>query len=801
MKRSLINTAILGALGLGAVFQVSAQAVETAEISLCAGQFTIPANTAGLNNPEDIVMWGYALGEGNANGCVNTPTSPGPSILLPNNTEDSPTVYNLQIKLYNALPRSTSLVIPGLVKPMSPAFFTAPDGTTRVHSFDTEVTPGNNVTYQWAGVTQGAYLYQSGTHQQIQVQMGLVGAIMSDAFTGNTTRAAYPNLTYDALYPMIYSEIDPVIHAGVALGDYSTADMKSTIDYAPKYFGLTLDTLNTASCSGDPFCTQGDRLSTFEGEAVNLSLANGEKPIFRMFNGSTRIHTPTLIGGNFDVIAEDGKLYPNLRRLVAVDLPPLKTKDAVLDTSGFGDAGGTIRLTDSAMNLSNPAPDATGTVAALAESKVIASGDDTVHAELHVKPSANYVAPVFTAGVTPIARRDQVSVGEGLSTSINVLANDENYTDATLGVVTQPRHGTLTQTANGFDYQHDASEGSRDSFIYSLVKAGQPSATAGVVISVNQQNDDPIAVDDSATLKVGQQVEVRVLDNDTDADSRSLKIVAVDASGYTVGSVSFVDKAVTLSGDQVGGGVVGYTISDGQGGSASASINVTVAAADNGGGDQYTNGDDGNGSDDSVTTGASPIAKDDSFAVAEGGIYDITGDPANGIQPNLILGVLSNDVANGGKVSMDEYPEHGAIDMHEDGTFKYIHDGSEENEDRFSYSVFNTWGSDKAEVKVFVTAKMDAPRVNDDRAKVKMNQAEVIDILDNDKDRDSEIRNARVEIVEAPASGTLTIGADNKVTYTPNAGFTGNDSFKYRLYDDITHEASRRDARVKIRVK
>lgn len=799
MKRSLINTAILGALGLGVVFPTQSWAV--AQIKLCAGVYQIDANKPGLNNPDPITMWGYALGEDDGNGgCQNQLSSPGPTLQI--NDPD------VEISLYNTLPRSTSLVIPGLIKPMSPVMFSGPGGLPRVHSFDTEVAAGTNnagTPYIWSNVPAGSYLYQSGTHPQLQIQMGLVGGIMANASDGN----AYAGLVgSNQPQVLIYSEIDPVIHANVAdvttLPNYDISDMQSTIDYAPKYFGVTLDANFAQSLiEGEDNWNIGrndSRLSTFNGDTVEVGIPNATNPLFRLMNASTRIHTPTLFGGNFDIIAEDGKLYPNFRKQFAVALPPLKTKDAFLDTSGFGLAGGTIRVTDSAMNLSNPAPDI-GIANAQAEGKVIASGDDTVHAEVHVKPSANYVAPVFTAGVTPIARRDQATVGEGLSTSIDVLANDENFDGATIGVVTQPKHGTLTPTANGFDYQHDASEGSRDSFIYSLVKAGQPSSTAGVVIAVNQQNDDPVAVDDSATLKVGQQVEIRVLDNDTDADSKSLKIVGVDASGYTVGSVSFVDKAVTVSGEQVGSGVVGYTISDGEGGSASASINVTVAAADNGGGDQYTNGDDGNGSDDSVTTGASPIAKDDSFAVAEGGTYDITGDPANGIQPNLILGVLSNDVANGGKVSMDEYPEHGAIDMHEDGTFKYIHDGSEENEDHFSYSVFNTWGSDKAEVKVFVTAKMDAPRVNDDRAKVKMNQARVIDILDNDKDRDSEIRNARIEIVEAPASGALTIGADNKVTYTPNAGFTGKDSFTYRLYDDITHEASRRDARVKIRVK
>ncbi len=795
MKRSLINASILGILGLGAVLPVSAQQVntQTAEISLCAGEYTIPAGTMGNTDP--VVMWGYALGVGDANGCQNTPTSPGPSILLPRNTENTPTVYDLQITLYNALPRNTSLVIPGLFKPMSPVLFTAPDGSTRVMSFDTEVAPGGNATYSYTGVTQGAYLYQSGTHQQVQVQMGLVGAIMSDVFTGTAARAAYPGFEYTDLYPLIYSEIDPVIHAGVVAGEYNTTDMKSTVNYAPKYFGLTMDTLTITNCPENSWCVQSTRQSTFEGTAsAGLVVNNDAAPFFRLFNGSTRIHTPTLIGANFDVVAEDGNLYPNPRRQYAVALAPLKTKDAIMDTSEMGADGGVIKIIDSAMNLSNPAPGVGGFVQGQADNDTIANGEATVYAEVKVKPSANHTYEAFTAGSSPVARRDETTVLEGMSMSINVIANDD-LNGASIESVNAPKHGTIVATATGFDYTHDGSEGDTDAFLYRLVKTGEPSSLAGVKIAVTQQNDAPVANDDSVSMKAGQTFEVRVLDNDTDAESKAgLRVTAVDDTDFAAfGSVSFVDKAVTImaSAATTAPVNVGYTIADGDGGTAMASISVTVTAG-NGSGGEYTGGNNGT-TDEGITTGLPPVATDDTFAVAEGATY--TAD--------LIRGVLANDIANGGSVQMDEFPEHGSIDMAEDGTFTYIHDGSEEDEDRFSYTVYNQWGSDTAEVKVVVAAKMDPPRAKTDRARVTAGQSVVIDVLDNDKDRDSEIRNARIEIVdgEGPSKGTVTIGADNKLTYTANADASGKDKFKYRLYDDITGEPSRKSARVTVRIR
>ena len=803
MKRSLINASILAVLGLGAVMPVAALA-ETINIELCAGEYDIPAGVVG--NTEAIRMWGYALG-GNAVGndqtapCANvTYTSPGPSILLPNNK--SAGQYDLNITLHNRLPRATSLVIPGLFKPMSPVMFTAPDGSLRVHSFDTEAAAGASATYSWNNISAGSYLYQSGTHPQLQVQMGLVGALMSDSprDTGGS-RLAYEGLPYTDLYPLIYSEIDPVIHANVAdtlnEPNYDTSDMKSTIDYAPKYFGITMDTITAAGCPEDTFCvnTANLRQSTFEGaSSAGLVVDNTATPFFRLFNGSTRIHTPTLIGGNFDIVAEDGNKYPNARRQYAVALPPLKTKDAILDTSEMGADGGIIKLVDSAMNLSNPAPGVGGVVQGQAAGDVIANGHASVFAEVEVKPSPNHTYLAFTQGSSPVARRDEVTVLEGSSMSINVVANDD-LNGATIEMVSQPKHGSVVATATGFDYSHDGSEADSDAFLYRLVKAGEPSSMAGVKIAVTQQNDAPVANDDSVSMKPGQTFEVRVLDNDTDAESKAaLKVIAVDATAFTAfGSVSFVDKAVTILGTSETGGPVnvGYTISDGDGGTASANISVTVTAGNSSGGD-FTGGNNGN-ADVDTTSGLPPVATDDTFAVAEGGTY--TAD--------LIRGVLVNDVENGGSVQMDEYPEHGSIDMNADGTFTYTHNGDEEKEDRFSYTVYNQWGSDTAEVKVIVTAKMDAPRVNPDRARVKAGQSVVIDVLDNDKDRDSEIQKARIEIVagEGPSKGTVTIGADNKLTYTANGDASGKDDFRYRLYDDVTGEPSRKTAKVTVRIR
>ena len=63
-----------------------------------------------------------------------------------------------------------------------------------------------------------------------------------------------------------------------------------------------------------------------------------------------------------------------------------------------------------------------------------------------------------------------------------------------------------------------------------------------------------------------------------------------------------------------------------------------------------------------------------------------------------------------------------------------------------------------------------------------------IDVLDNDSDPDGDL----LQLVDAGdgANGTTEVNADDTVTYTPEAGFTGTDSFEYTVSDgDLTDTA------------
>lgn len=74
---------------------------------------------------------------------------------------------------------------------------------------------------------------------------------------------------------------------------------------------------------------------------------------------------------------------------------------------------------------------------------------------------------------------------------------------------------------------------------------------------------------------------------------------------------------------------------------------------------------------------------------------------------------------------------------------------------------------------------MQAPFVRNDVFNVPANQATQVGPINAN---DSYKQNALLTIVRQPANGSLPyVGQDGKVTYQPNAGFVGQDSFTYRL--------------------
>ena len=185
--------------------------------------------------------------------------------------------------------------------------------------------------------------------------------------------------------------------------------------------------------------------------------------------------------------------------------------------------------------------------------------------------------------VPPIANDDpDVVTNEDTSVNIFVLAND-NDPDGfpqllTISAVDQPTNGTTTIIGNFITYDPDPDFNSLvpDQFEYEITD-GLDIATATVSVLVNSVNDDPVAVDDEATTDEDTPVNifVRLNDSDVDGDIPTISTTTDPAFGTAV-VVGGAFIQYTPDQDFNGNDSFTYTIDDGNGGFATANVDVTV---------------------------------------------------------------------------------------------------------------------------------------------------------------------------------------------------------------------------------
>jgi hypothetical protein len=191
----------------------------------------------------------------------------------------------------------------------------------------------------------------------------------------------------------------------------------------------------------------------------------------------------------------------------------------------------------------------------------------------------------FTVTVTPVndpplAANDTATTNEDTAATVAVLGNDFDIDRDTLSVaaVTQGAHGAVAFTASGVTYTPAANYNGADSFTYTVSDGHGGSATATVSVTVDPVNDAPAAAAETATTAEDTAVAVAVLANDTDVDGDALAVTAVTqgANGavtFTAGGVTYAPAANFFGTDSFT-----YTVSDGHGGTAAATVSVTVNA-------------------------------------------------------------------------------------------------------------------------------------------------------------------------------------------------------------------------------
>ncbi len=201
------------------------------------------------------------------------------------------------------------------------------------------------------------------------------------------------------------------------------------------------------------------------------------------------------------------------------------------------------------------------------------------------------VVPSLAADSPVAAADDTATTDEDTPVTIDVVANDLSteglVVPASVAIDTPPANGVALANGDGsVTYTPNLNFNGSDTFTYTVADdAGNVSLPATVTVTVTPVNDAPVAVPDSATTLQGNPVVINLVANDTDVDNvpptpanAGLTVIAFTNPANGVLDTQGSDQTVEYTPNPLFTGIdtFTYTITDGNGGSATGNVTVTV---------------------------------------------------------------------------------------------------------------------------------------------------------------------------------------------------------------------------------
>ena len=404
---------------------------------------------------------------------------------------------------------------------------------------------------------------------------------------------------------------------------------------------------------------------------------------------------------------------------------------------------------------------------------VVGGDDELTYFSFDVDPSVlrdgdNLIAvEVHQTSATSSDLGFDLSLTARLSSPTSILSNDVDVDGDELNValVTPPENGVLEFNEDGsFTYNPGLNYEGQDSFEYSI-SDGEFTDTAKVTIDIEpSQNDLPVSsgeifqVSEDTTLQV--DASDGVLENDYDPDG--VDIVAFLKTDPQNGSLSFSNDGSFVyvpNKDFYGQDKFVYQVADliGKAPAVTATINVTPSNDE-------------------------PVANDDLYL----------GPPNRDLIISIDSLISNDDDPDGDEliVNLLNDPEVGTFTNDEEGKFKYTPNPDFSGVVEFEYFVSDgELNSEPAKVSIRIN---EAPKgtvkryvVNEDSV---LNKSAKFGLLS--KSTDSENDNLATVLVKEPVNGSLSVSSDGSFSYTPDADFSGLDTFEFAVNDGYQNSQS-----------
>jgi gliding motility-associated-like protein len=323
-----------------------------------------------------------------------------------------------------------------------------------------------------------------------------------------------------------------------------------------------------------------------------------------------------------------------------------------------------------------------------------------------------------------------------------------------------PANGTVVDQGGFFIYIPHQDFYGTDSFTYYANDGQQNSSPTLVTITILPVNDAPIAFDDAISTNEDTPVNIPILSNDIDVDDILVASMIVVVDGPSQGTLAINTTTGTViytpNLDYNGGDSFTYQVKDASDALSNiATVNITINPVND-----------------------APVANADFATTPE--------------EIPVSIQVLGNDtdvdnMPETSSLSVVNGPANGsAVVQPSTGTILYTPQKDFTGSDSFTYTVTDADGatSAPATVTVTVTPVNDPPVAVDDQATTDENTVVDIPILSNDYDVDGEVIKSSIIITTIPIHGVVTVnGTTGVVSYAPENGFVGNDSFAYTIDD------------------
>ena len=269
------------------------------------------------------------------------------------------------------------------------------------------------------------------------------------------------------------------------------------------------------------------------------------------------------------------------------------------------------------------------------------------------------------------------------------------------------------------------------------------------VMAQQATNQVPVAQPDTVSTAEETAITVSVLANDTDPDGNTLTVTGFVSPTHGTAVISGgTTVTYTPAANWVGMDTFAYTVSDGQGGAAVGTVIITVTPAND-----------------------PPVAVADTATVSVA----------------TSIAVLTNDTDPDGNtltITAVTQGAHGTVGSSAGGVVTYTPTPGYSGQDIFTYTVSDGNGGTAVgtvTVTVSATAVNRAPVAVGDSATGPQDTSKVISVLTNDTDPDGDT--LTVSTATPAAHGTVAVNANGTVTYTPVAGYVGQDIFTYTVRD------------------